>query len=255
MVFCFKCGEEDHIPSTCFYLECWNEKEKSDSENLTWIKANTKPCPGCNNPIEKNQGCMHMRCSKCNIEFCWLCLTEWKVHGSGTGGYYACNKYEKLKETDDALKEREKIIADSKDELNRYMFHYERYRNHQKSRDLCIKQKDKIAKNITLLHDIKSYPSSELQFLEEAANIVIKCRQVLSYTYIVDFYSENTMNKNDFQLLKFQQSALEEACETTHKVLELDLGPFIEEEAIDRKPFYMFKADLTNKMETLKKSY
>lgn len=52
--FCFKCGHEDHVPATCYLVECWLAKEKNDSENLTWIKANTKPCPGCKNPIEKN---------------------------------------------------------------------------------------------------------------------------------------------------------------------------------------------------------
>lgn len=32
--------------------------------------------------------------ASCGYEFCWLCLGDWKEHGSATGGYYACNKYE-----------------------------------------------------------------------------------------------------------------------------------------------------------------
>jgi hypothetical protein len=68
-----------------------------------------------------------MVCSKCRFEFCWLCLTEWKKHGSGTGGYYACNIYEKMKGSDKEMMEREKIISDSKNELQRYIFHYERF--------------------------------------------------------------------------------------------------------------------------------
>ena len=31
-----------------------------------------------------------MLCTKCNFEFCWLCMSDWKVHG-----YNACNVYEK----------------------------------------------------------------------------------------------------------------------------------------------------------------
>lgn len=101
--FCFSCGKEDHVPASCKVVEAWLNKEQSDSENLTWIKANTKPCPKCSSNIEKNQGCMHMTCKKCNHAFCWLCLTEWSKHGSGTGGYYACNIYDKLKSTDKDL--------------------------------------------------------------------------------------------------------------------------------------------------------
>ena len=76
----------------CETVRQWNVKNSAESENLTWIIANTKPCPKCQRPIEKNQGCMHMTCSQCRYEFCWLCLEPWSEHGDGTGGYYACNK-------------------------------------------------------------------------------------------------------------------------------------------------------------------
>lgn len=29
-----------------------------------WIINNTKPCPSCNSPIQKNEGCNHMTCRK-----------------------------------------------------------------------------------------------------------------------------------------------------------------------------------------------
>jgi ariadne-1 len=102
--FCFSCENEDHLPATCAMVKIWKEKESSDSENLTWIKANTKPCPKCTSLIEKNQGCMHMTCQKCMFNFCWLCLTEWSKHGSTTGGYYACNIYDDLKKSNKEFK-------------------------------------------------------------------------------------------------------------------------------------------------------
>lgn len=51
---------------------------KDDSLNEGWIKKNTKRCPKCSASIEKNQGCMHMTCSNCRHEFCWLCTGDWK---------------------------------------------------------------------------------------------------------------------------------------------------------------------------------
>ena len=76
----------------CTTVKKWVIKNSAESENLNWILANTKPCPKCKRPIEKNQGCMHMTCSQCRLEFCWLCLGSWAEHGERTGGFYACNR-------------------------------------------------------------------------------------------------------------------------------------------------------------------
>ncbi|KAL4566979.1 hypothetical protein LXL04_022549 [Taraxacum kok-saghyz] len=84
------------------------------------ILANSKPCPKCKRPTEKNQGCMHITCTPpCKFEFCWLCLGAWSDHGERTGGFYACNRYETAKQEgvyDDTEKRREM----AKNSLERY---------------------------------------------------------------------------------------------------------------------------------------
>lgn len=80
------------VQVTCDTVKKWVIKNCAESENLNWILANTKPCPKCHRPIEKNQGCMHMTCSQCSYQFCWLCLASWTEHGERTGGFYACNR-------------------------------------------------------------------------------------------------------------------------------------------------------------------
>jgi ariadne-1 len=55
--FCFACAEEAHRPVSCADLKRWKVKNTAECENVTWIMANTKPCPKCQINIEKNQGC------------------------------------------------------------------------------------------------------------------------------------------------------------------------------------------------------
>ena len=62
--FCFGCSHEAHQPASCSDVARWNQKNSAESENITWIMANTKKCPKCGVNIEKNQGCNHMTCRK-----------------------------------------------------------------------------------------------------------------------------------------------------------------------------------------------
>ena len=54
----------------------WQEK-KLDSSSLLTIRVMTKPCPKCRTPTERDGGCMHMECTRCNFQWCWLCQTNW----------------------------------------------------------------------------------------------------------------------------------------------------------------------------------
>ena len=52
-----------------------------------------------------------------------------------------------------------------------------------------------------MLFDIKKYPIQELEFLDEAINEIIRCRQVLKFTYVYGFYLEEQKEINLFQYL------------------------------------------------------
>lgn len=80
---CLWCGEENHAPILCNVMVQWKKKNESDSETFNWIKANTKPCPKCHKPIEKNGGCHWILCHypQCKHEFCWYCLADDYGHG------------------------------------------------------------------------------------------------------------------------------------------------------------------------------
>lgn len=79
-----------------------------------------------------------MTCRKCMHEFCWLCKETWfhhtsAVHANCGQGKGKDGKGEQGKELT------AKELAATKTELERYIFYYERYINHSKSRDICKK--------------------------------------------------------------------------------------------------------------------
>lgn len=89
-------------------------------------------------------------------------MGPWKEHGSATGGYYKCNKYDDAVKKDSNLAAAENKQKAAKDELQRYMWYYERYENHNKAEALAHKLMPKIEFRITELNEKKSYPPAEL---------------------------------------------------------------------------------------------
>ncbi|KAJ6909903.1 E3 ubiquitin-protein ligase ARI8 isoform X2 [Populus alba x Populus x berolinensis] len=187
--FCWNCTEEAHRPVDCGTVAKWILKNSAESENMNWILANSKPCPKCKRPIEKNQGCMHITCTPpCKFEFCWLCLGAWSDHGERTGGFYACNRYETAKQEgvyDEAEKRREM----AKNSLERYTHYYERWATNQTSRQKALADLQQM-QNVHLekLSDIQCQPESQLKFIIEAWLQIVECRRVLKWTYAYGYY-------------------------------------------------------------------
>jgi len=65
-----------HKGLTCQqYDNLLKEEEKANDD---YKLKNTKKCPKCTYPIEKNDGCDKMVCT-CKYEFCWLCLADYDM--------------------------------------------------------------------------------------------------------------------------------------------------------------------------------
>ena len=103
-----------------------------------------------------------------------MCTGDWTEHGSATGGYYKCNKYETMKKDKSSLSKQEEKREKAQHELKKYMFFYERYNNHMKAGDHAREMEPKIKLLIEKLNSEKSYPVAELTFLEEALEQVIR---------------------------------------------------------------------------------
>eukprot|EP01100_Stratorugosa_tubuloviscum_P011608 TRINITY_DN51_c2_g1_i2.p1 TRINITY_DN51_c2_g1~~TRINITY_DN51_c2_g1_i2.p1 ORF type:complete len:431 (-),score=160.18 TRINITY_DN51_c2_g1_i2:131-1423(-) len=84
--YCFRCGDQWHPKVSCEKYKQWKiENGEIDEKFDDWAGKNTKKCPNCNAPIQKNAGCNHMNCRNCNFEFCWVCLSKYDYNHYSEG--------------------------------------------------------------------------------------------------------------------------------------------------------------------------
>ncbi|XP_020688638.1 probable E3 ubiquitin-protein ligase ARI8 [Dendrobium catenatum] len=241
--FCWNCTEEAHRPVECSTVAKWILKNSAESENMNWILANSKPCPKCKRPIEKNQGCMHITCTPpCKHEFCWLCLGSWIEHGERTGGFYACNRYEAAKE-EGVYDESERRREMAKNSLERYTHYYERWATNQRSRQKALAQLHSIqTEKLEKLSKIQCQPESQLKFIIEAMLQVVECRRVLKWTYAYGYYlPEHEHAKRQF--FEYLQGEAEAGLERLHQCAEKELRVYLEAE-VPMKEFADFRIKL-----------
>ncbi|WRX24101.1 IBR domain - like 6 [Theobroma cacao] len=241
--FCWNCTEEAHRPVDCGTVAKWILKNSAESENMNWILANSKPCPKCKRPIEKNQGCMHITCTPpCKFEFCWLCLGAWSDHGERTGGFYACNRYETAKQEgvyDEAEKRREM----AKNSLERYTHYYERWATNQSSRQKALADLQQMQTvHLEKLSDRQCQPESQLKFITEAWLQIVECRRVLKWTYAYGYYlPEHEHAKRQF--FEYLQGEAESGLERLHQCAEKELQVYLNAEG-PSKDFNEFRTKL-----------
>ena len=209
MTFCFKCLREGHRPCDCKMMQIWEDKNKSEAENLKNILVNLKQCPSCHRYIEKDQGCNHMTCRKeaggCGYEFCWICLGEWAPHGSS---FYECKKY-------------------TPTELEKFANYFENYKEEEKDIDYALKLKGKIENYKLQLKNIKNKLNEEVKFLDEALSTVIECHKIIKNTYIFEYFMKNS---DSISLFKYHQAMLGRNTDLLHyKIENKDLNDIMKE--------------------------
>ncbi|TNN64689.1 E3 ubiquitin-protein ligase ARIH2 [Liparis tanakae] len=180
-VFCFKCRQLYHAPTDCATIRRWLTKCADDSETANYISAHTKD-----------------QCSKCKHDFCWMCLGDWKTHGSE---YYECSRY---KENPDIVNQSQQ--AQAREALKKYLFYFERWENHNKSLQLEVQTYQRIQEKIQerVMNNLGTW--IDWQYLHNASRLLAKCRYTLQYTYPYAYYMESGSRK---KLFEYQQAQLE----------------------------------------------
>eukprot|EP00798_Chlamydomonas_sp_ICE-L_P030283 gene30283-35271_t len=181
--FCFKCGHSPHSPCTCAMWRLWDEKISGDSETKHWLQANTKICPKCSKQVEKNGGCNHVTC-KCGQSFCWLCgASTGRTHTySGIEGH-TCGRWKD---------EMDQKIGEADRSHKRYMFYFERYKQHGDSFEKELL--DRIDTKVEVGVESRDYG-----WLVTAVDQLRSARGVLAPSYVFAFFFfGNDMYKDDF---------------------------------------------------------
>jgi len=188
--FCFQCHREAHAPATCEQMKLWEQKCQDDSETFNWKSVNCRECPKCKIAVEKNGGCNHMVCRQCKHEWCWVCMRSWKGHND----FYSCNRFEKQllaekkgKKPKSKRKDRELQAEKNRAALERYLHYYERYVNHDNSRQLEKNLRASVQVKIDELHQQDS-TRAEVLYVEKAVEELLEARSVLKYTYAFAYY-------------------------------------------------------------------
>lgn len=231
--FCFNCSSEAHSPCSCVMWELWIKKCRDESETVNWITVNTKPCPKCHKPVEKNGGCNLVACI-CGQAFCWLCGgATGRDHTWSSISGHSCGRF-----TEDQSTRTEQARRD----LYRYMHYHNRYKAHTDS----LKQEAKLKRDIQWKISISENKESKIKdysWVINGLNRLFRSRRVLSYSYPFAFYmfgdeifkDEMTAQERELKqnLFEDQQQQLEFNVERLSGFLEKDFQNFTDEEVMD----------------------
>ncbi|CAD6255832.1 unnamed protein product [Miscanthus lutarioriparius] len=186
--FCWSCGEEAHRPVSCDTVRAWLDKNASYTETSNWMLANTKHCPRCRLPIEKNQGCMHMTCPPpCGHEFCWVCLDPWDNH-TGCAGFPAAADGDGNGRQEERTK-RQQSRSQAAMDMDRYVYHYERWAANYSSLENVFKDMAQLeSAEIERIAAVVGQPAASFAFLSKAYEQIAHGRRVLKWAHAYGYY-------------------------------------------------------------------
>jgi ariadne-1 len=128
----------------------------------------------------------------------------------------------------------EKNRQEAKSSLEKYLFFFERFMNHQKASQVAKDQLHATApKWVQELHQKYSLSFDETEFILDALGQVVLCRQVLKWTYVYAYYESEEAPTNvstrrvSGEIFDYLQKNLEEKTDRLHEFVEKDLTAWV----------------------------
>ncbi|GKV29833.1 hypothetical protein SLEP1_g38725 [Rubroshorea leprosula] len=197
--FCWNCLNEYHHPVTCDTVAMWMctifDPEIS-TRNM--IVMSTKPCPNCKRPIENPGDESRVICiAPCYFVFCWECLEAWDI---GMSFDHTCNPHNGLS----------KQIQKQRESASKYFQCYNGWEDNDILKtsalfDLETAKREHIGKNLAKV---------DLNFLVEAWKQIVKCRQILRWTYVYKYF----IPENEEKKIQLFDILLGQAIDTLEKL-------------------------------------
>ncbi|XP_068865346.1 cullin-9-like isoform X2 [Aphelocoma coerulescens] len=173
-ISCFNCSfPEAHYPASCSHMSRWVDDDgyyegmTSEAQSKHLAKLISKHCPNCQAQIEKNEGCLHMTCAKCNHGFCWRCLKPWRPNHKD---YYNCSA----------------MVSKAAWQEKRFQDYNERCTFHHHAREFAVSLRNSIS-------SIREMPKiRNLTFVFDACKVLEQARKVLAYSCVYSYYNQDT---------------------------------------------------------------
>ncbi|XP_071661928.1 cullin-9 isoform X3 [Patagioenas fasciata] len=173
-ISCFNCNfPEAHYPASCSHISQWVDDDgyyegmTSEAQSKHLAKLISKHCPSCQAQIEKNEGCLHMTCAKCNHGFCWRCLKPWRPTHKD---YYNCSA----------------VVSKAAWQEKRFQDYNERCIFHHHAREFAMSLRNRVS-SISVMPKIRT-----LIFVLDACKMLEQARKVLAYCCVYSYYNQNT---------------------------------------------------------------
>ncbi|XP_070788437.1 cullin-9-like [Pituophis catenifer annectens] len=173
-ISCFSCNfPEAHYPASCSHMSQWMddggfyEGMTVEAQSKHLAKLISKRCPSCQAQIEKNEGCLHMTCAKCNHGFCWRCLKPWKPTHKD---YYNCSA----------------MVSKAARQEKRFQDYNERCIFHHKAKEFAMNLRSRVS-TVSDVPQIRT-----LTFVVDACKMLEQARKVLAYSCIYSYYNQDT---------------------------------------------------------------
>uniref|UniRef100_A0A8C8STZ7 Cullin 9 n=1 Tax=Pelusios castaneus TaxID=367368 RepID=A0A8C8STZ7_9SAUR len=200
-ISCFNCNfPEAHYPASCSHMSQWMddggyyEGMTVEAQSKHLAKLISKRCPSCQAQIEKNEGCLHMTCAKCNHGFCWRCLKPWKPTHKD---YYNCSA----------------MVSKAARQEKRFQAYNDRCTFHHQAREFAMNLRNRVSA-INEMPQIRT-----LTFIVDACKVLEQARKVLAYSAVYSYYNQETekmdIMEQQAENLELHTSALQILLEET----------------------------------------